>query len=327
MDKIDFIVLWVDDSDPNWQREKSKHTNHQSKNTLNKKNRYRDWDIFHYWFRGVEKYAPWVNKIHLVTAGHLPKWLNTNHPKLNTVKHSDFIPSEYLPTFSSRPIELNLHLIPELSNKFVYFNDDMFIVNSLKKEYFFKNNIPTDIGIRNPVPANEYGTVLYNTLLAIERNFDFNKTIRKIPTNWYNIKYGRLLIRNLLLMAWNRHLGYYTYHRPTSYIKKDFEIVWEKENEVLHHTCLNKFRTTNDVNHQIFRWWRLASNEFSPFNYLKISKDIALESDINILKPLKNQRFPLICLNDNEKTDFNLLKPEVDKILNRIFPDKSKFEI
>lgn len=98
----------------------------------------------------------------------------------------------------------------------------MFIVNSLKKEYFFKNDIPTDMGIRNPVPANEYGTVLYNTLLAIERNFDFRETVKNTLTNWYNIKYGRLLIRNLLLMAWNRHLGYYTYHRPTSYIKKRF---------------------------------------------------------------------------------------------------------
>lgn len=36
--------------------------------------RYRDWGIFHYWFRGVEKFAPWVRKVYFVTWRHLPEW-------------------------------------------------------------------------------------------------------------------------------------------------------------------------------------------------------------------------------------------------------------
>ena len=54
--------------------------------------RYRDWDNLQFWFRGVEKFAPWVNKIHFVTYGHLPKWLNVNNKKLNIVNHKDFMP-------------------------------------------------------------------------------------------------------------------------------------------------------------------------------------------------------------------------------------------
>ena len=97
---IDFVLMWVDGNDPEWQKEKSLY---ESDTNGDKRNiRFRDWDNLQYWFRGVEKYAPWVNKIHFVTWGHLPSWLNTEHPKLNVVKHSDFIPKEFLPTFNSR---------------------------------------------------------------------------------------------------------------------------------------------------------------------------------------------------------------------------------
>lgn len=64
-----------------------------------------------YWFRGVEKYAPWVHKIYFVTCGQKPDWLNENHDKLVLVNHEDYIPHEYLPTFSSHTIELNFHRI------------------------------------------------------------------------------------------------------------------------------------------------------------------------------------------------------------------------
>ncbi|MEX6253875.1 hypothetical protein [Providencia huaxiensis] len=54
------------------------------------------------------------HKIHFVTCGHYPNWLDINNHKINFVKHSDFIPKEYLPTFNSHTIELNLHRIKGL---------------------------------------------------------------------------------------------------------------------------------------------------------------------------------------------------------------------
>ena len=132
-DKIDFVMIWVDGNDPEWRKEKDKYSNKVDNNTDNREARFRDWDNLQYWFRGVEKFAPWVNKIHFVTCGHLPKWLNTENPKLNIVKHKDFIPEKYLPTFNSHTIELNLHRIKGLAENFVYFNDDLFIVKKTKE--------------------------------------------------------------------------------------------------------------------------------------------------------------------------------------------------
>ena len=105
---IDFVIIWVDGADPKWCEEESKYLPKSSFED-DKEVRYRDWDNLQYWFRAVEAYTPWVRTIHFVTWGHLPKWLKADHPKLHIVKHEDFIPEEYLPTFNSHTIELNLH--------------------------------------------------------------------------------------------------------------------------------------------------------------------------------------------------------------------------
>ena len=94
-DQIDFVIPWVDGSDKEWAEEKSKYDGSNGESVNNSISRYRDWDNLQYFFRGVEKYAPWVHKIYFITWGHLPKWLNTDNPKLVIVNHKDYIPEEY----------------------------------------------------------------------------------------------------------------------------------------------------------------------------------------------------------------------------------------
>ncbi|WP_386084752.1 Stealth CR1 domain-containing protein [Weissella cibaria] len=108
MQKIDFVLTWVDDSDPAWIAEKNKYDVKQTLPSV----RVRDSDFLIYWFRSVEKYAPWVNKIHLVTWGHVPTFLNINHDKVNIVNHSEIFDEQYLPIFSTTALELSLHKIP-----------------------------------------------------------------------------------------------------------------------------------------------------------------------------------------------------------------------
>ena len=128
---IDFVVMWVDGNDPAWQKEKEKDSPRKTDDS-NSANRFRDWGLMPYWFRAIEKFTPWVRKIHFVTWGHLPEFLDTTNPKLNIVKHSDFMPEGTLPTFSSHALEVNLHRIPGLADNFVYFNDDMLLTSPVK---------------------------------------------------------------------------------------------------------------------------------------------------------------------------------------------------
>ena len=138
--KVDFVILWVDNNDPKWQKDFEYYSFKEK--GIKSEIRFRSWDNLHYWFRGVEKFAPWVNNIFLITSGHLPNWLDTSKKNLKIIKHSDFIPETYLPTFSSPVIEMFVHKIENLSEHFVMFNDDFFIINHVNQERFFKNKLP-----------------------------------------------------------------------------------------------------------------------------------------------------------------------------------------
>src|SRR5699024_4961874 len=191
--------MCVDGNDPEWQKEKMLY---DESNKGDKRNiRFRDWDNLQYWFRGVEKYANWVNKIHFVTWGHVPEWLNTEHPKLNVVKHEEYIPERYLPTFSARPIEINLHRIPGLSEKFVYFNDYMFLLNKLTPEDFFIKGKPCDTAALDiAVKRDEvHATSVFNSLLIINKHFNKKDSIKNNFGKWYNFKNGYPAIKTLLL--------------------------------------------------------------------------------------------------------------------------------
>ena len=113
--------------------------------------RYRDWDNLQYVFRGIKKFAPWIHKVYLITNGQLPKWFNTQNEKLVVVNHKDYIPAEYLPTFCCSPIELNLHRVSNLSEHFVYMNDDFFFLKPLKKtDFFTRNGLPKIVAMEKP---------------------------------------------------------------------------------------------------------------------------------------------------------------------------------
>ena len=185
--KIDFVITWVDGSDPVWDMQRQETLRKQGifvdESLDNSTARYRDWDILKYWFRGVETFAPWVNQIHFITYGHLPKWLKEEHPKLHIVRHEDFIPAEFLPTFSSHPIEWNFHRIEWLTENFVYFNDDMFLIKKVSPEDFFRDERPVDMLALQPDVANADDQIMpyvyLNNAMVLAKYFDKRENMKK----------------------------------------------------------------------------------------------------------------------------------------------------
>lgn len=138
---IDVVYTWVDDENYIISKQYTPTTN------INKdsdsKNRYTDHDELKYSLRSVEKYAPWVRKIYIVTdRRRKPKWLDHKHPKIQMIDHKDiFVNKNDLPTFNSQAIESNLDNIPGLSEYFIYLNDDMMFGNNVdRSDFFTKDN-------------------------------------------------------------------------------------------------------------------------------------------------------------------------------------------
>ena len=106
-----------------------------SKDDRTSDNRYRDSDELKYSLRSLQKYAPWVRHIYIITDNQIPAWLNMKAPGLTVVPHSRIFPNKsHLPVFSSPAIETHLHRIPGLSQQFAYFNDgnmQSFVINTV----------------------------------------------------------------------------------------------------------------------------------------------------------------------------------------------------
>ena len=204
------MIPWVDGGDPAWLAEKAKYEkNDDVEKNANSELRYTSWDNLQYWFRAVEKFMPWINKIFFVTWGHVPEFLNTQHPKLRIVKHEDYIPKEYLPTFNSNVIELNYHRIEELSENFIIFNDDVFPLQPVEETYYFKDNMVCDEAIESPIVPVDIGeisqwgcAVRANNILFINQHFQKREVQKKNHDKWFTSEYKHMLERNERLNYW-----------------------------------------------------------------------------------------------------------------------------
>lgn len=335
--KVDIVISWVDGDDPEWVAEKQRYTSEIDNKVDEKRARYRDWDNVQYIFRGIEKFAPWVNKIFFVTYGHLPAWLDVTNPKLVVVKHEDFIPKEYLPTFSSTTIEFNFHRIEGLSDNFVYFNDDMFLIRHTKESDFFTKDKPCDSAVLNAISIgripNEKKLFLAPVInmSIINSYFDKSSTIKEKPLNWYNLKYSKNLLRTIALLPWRHFTGFVNWHLPYSIKKSTLEEVWKLENDVLDNTCKHRFRKEDDPNIWLFIYWQYAKNNFKPRSP-KIGGEFGISDDVEsnkkIIEKIMKSKFKVVCLNDavSDTGVFEDCKEMVNNMLESILPDKCSFE-
>ena len=347
--KIDFVIPWVDGNDPKWIEEFNKYS--PQNKLMNTQSRFKDWDNLVYIFRAFEYFTPWVNKIFFITFGHVPEWLNINHKKLVIVKHEDYIGKDNLPVFSSHPIEINIHKIKGLSEKFVYFNDDTFILKKICYSTFFKHDLPVDIAILDVLHDGVISHIVLNNIDIINKNFNrhvkSNLSKRRIIWDnffkWFSPSYGFQSLRTLFLMYWKGHTGFIDNHHPQPFLRSTFEQVWEKENELLMKTTASKFRDKDDVNQYLFRYWQLVTASFTPGSFKKFYQkrnyvEIKTKIDaINTANDIKSGYYEMYCLNDAtskgrytkedaSSEDFEAIKKVIKDALHEILPDKSSFE-
>lgn len=326
----DFVIAWVDGTDDEWLKEKVKYIPDITQDDNNA--RYRDWGTLKYWFRSVERYAPWVNKIHFLTWGHVPEWLDTENNKIHVVSHKEFIPCQYLPTFNSHTIELNIHRIQGLSEQFVYFNDDMFLTAPCDEDYFFKNGKPCDEFILDAIyfAPDSAGAYNGNNMEIINKHFNLRKmkknyTLKQLYYPFYGLKN---IYRTFVLIKWPWYTGFHYNHLPTSILKSTMEKLWAEEEDVLHASCMDKIRSKRNVNQWLFKYMQLASGNFEP-RAVKYGKTFHLKSKINkdVVSAITGQKYKMICINDTVKTkNFEDHKKAVSEAFEKAFPGKCSFE-
>lgn len=330
MDKnIDLVLPWVDGTDPSWLAELK-----QYKTGSIESNRYQSWDNLQYIFRGIEKYMPWIHRVFLVTWGHLPSWINTSNKRLLIVKHSDYIPKKYLPTFNSNTIEMNYWRIEALSERFILFNDDLFPLRDIPEEYYFKNGLPCEEAVETHfILKAEKGLDLQmnyacvNNMVILNRNFDKKQVVNDNREKWFSPIYGERLKQNENLSFWNNFESFVYPHEAMPMRKSVLKEIWEKEPYMLDMASRNRFRAYSDVTQRLISMWQICSGNFVPAKYQGKLYILDHSNYIEAADDIRNQRYPIISLNEAVTNGFDQIKREINVALQEILPDKSSFEI
>lgn len=328
MAEIDLVCPWLDEKDPAWQQERNQYA---SPELYNSECMFREWELMRYWFRGVERALPWIRKVHFVTWGHLPPWLNTEHPKLNIVRHEEFIPKAYLPTFNSIVISVNIHRIPGLAEQFIYTNDDFYFLDRVTPEEYFQNGLPCDQLHIKPITevcTDNFGYILWNNISCLNEHFDLRTCMAQHKDQWFADCYSDKVLADNRMAASLRHFpGFDCPHLPQPYLKSSFTAVWEKAHARLSYACKQKFRTWSAHSEWLMRYWQLASGNFVPYvrqGGRAISLNLEKEKIKETLLSTKNR---VICLNDGDQTmDFISRREYLKKLFERVLPQKSAFE-
>ena len=142
MEKIDAVITWVDGSEPNYKLKLEE--NLKNKKIINRQ--YTQANEIDFCVASIIKFAPFVRKIFIVTDKQKPRFSGIRHmvsiEKIEIIDHEEIFRDnlDCTPSFNIRSIDALLFKIKNLSDKFIYFNDDMFLIKETTKEDWFKDN-------------------------------------------------------------------------------------------------------------------------------------------------------------------------------------------
>ena len=160
---VDLVIYWVDGADRRWRKRKAKRardTGAEYGEEPELDYRYRQFDELRYALRSVERFAPWVQRIFLVTDGQRPHWLDERDTNLEVIDHTQILPESALPTFNPRAITACLHRIPGLADHFLYLNDDVLFGRPTPLSRFFRSNGVSQFFLSKSLLAPTPGTDL-----------------------------------------------------------------------------------------------------------------------------------------------------------------------
>lgn len=301
---VDLVYIWVDGNDPIWKEKKdywqSLYMNLPESSTDIA--RFRELNELKYSLRSVEKNLPWINHIFIVTDRQIPHWLNTKHPKITIIDHTEIFPSDALPTFNSGAIEAVLPFIPGLSEHFLFANDDYYVRVPLKQDFFFDSK-------GDPKVYVKYKKQTYDTNLWLAQiKYAHEKVSQAYPLNFvitpsHNMQAYR---KSYFLEAINE-------------FKADFNL-----------TIHSQFRQPTDINRVIVELldnMQGRNTMISKWDVEKLPSECktAFSLIARDFETLSEEEPCLFCLNDFEgKTEEERI--QTNEILESYFPQKSSFE-
>ena len=146
-DGIDVVIAWVDGRDRKHRAKRKRYLadlggDAEAEPDAHCGRRFSDNDEIRFCLRSIRNHAPWVRTIWLVTDNQVPASIDRQRAERDNIRivdHREIFRGyeRLLPTFNSYAIETMLWRIEGLADRFLYFNDDMMLVDSVEPTDFF----------------------------------------------------------------------------------------------------------------------------------------------------------------------------------------------
>ena len=266
---IDYVVPMVFPDDREWQRDlrRASRGSYSDPDSV----RYRSWHTEQLLVQCIRTFMPWLRNIIIILAreSQVQPWMKN----VRIVFHRDFIPSEFLPTFNSRAMEMFLDRIPGLADHFLYANDDMIPVAPLARDDFFRDGMPCQHMTPKPFPSspNNFQVACLGGLNFVAEEFGLTFT-----NKW--MKNG---------------------HSIAPILKSTCHHLWQRDPDRIM-ASLSPFREPKNFNQYIYSWYQHLSGQYidhTPRRCLCTANNHnAAQMAAAILDP-QNQ---IVCINDHE---------------------------
>lgn len=319
---VDIVYPWVDGNDQKWLEKKELYARRKSAANLESatdESRFRDNNELLYSLRSVDRYAPWVNRVFIVTDGQVPSFINLD--AVTIVDHKDIFPSQtYLPSFNSNAIEMCLTQIKGLAEHFLLFNDDVMFGNKVSRSDFFDDSgAPVIWGVTEKRPMKDCLTVR-------DDMGDLDAAVANTRCAFMEKGYGFKPVKFR--------------HTPKPIQKKMADLLLDTFPGECEKTFINRFRSRDDfIFSSAYCLLCLDLGVSRMVNIGGVNKAFAmLTFDLKHVETTAgNSRFrkrlaliryckpKTFCINDAEDTTEEGIRT-TQSFLRRLFPDKSKFE-
>lgn len=287
---VDVVFTWVNDKDIEWRKKYYKYKKIQNKTQGQYAidiARFSNHNELYYAIKSVLKNIPWVRTIFVVTDNQIPEWVS-EYEKVKIVDHKDIIPITYLPTFNSHVIEAHIFKIPGLSERFIYFNDDVFVARPLPVGHFFKG---------------ESATSLFLSAKSLQ---EMKRRLHVTPTLSASLKVCELFKRDYSVGI---DIDTPLVHTYVPLMRSMFESVWLDYESEINSFLNNKFRTNSDLNLATFMvpWYSFIKGHAIPVRdicyYFNIRSPVARRYYQRLLQVRSTDKCPhSFCANDFTST-------------------------
>lgn len=328
---IDFVIPWVDGDDPIWQAKRRKFVPAQIDEQNPEENndqRYRDFGTLRYLLRSIERFAPWVHKIFLLTDHQRPDWLDAN--QVEVVDHTEFIDKKYLPTFNSNVIEMNIPNIEKLSEHFVLLNDDLLFTQTTYPTDFFRSDgkILDNMGQSILMPRDDFSHIAINNIILINQNFSKRQWLSQNWRGALNFKNGfGITLLSVALSPLPYFTRFFDPHIGIAYTKTNFKDAKQIFETSVKRLMKNKVRGLTDISHWVVRYYQIVTGKVIPRSS-KFGAYLTISESTHLNKLLSRPRHTkMIVLNDKVESSMDLMQAnETMKILGKSFSKCSMYE-